>query len=264
MVDINKNSPPPLQSQNPYQAPTSAMQMAVSYDNELIDPQRLSIGAGWSWISDAWQIFKAAIGTWLLSVLIMLVVGIIVAIIPVLQLLSGALNVFFMAGVAYMAHKIVNDEPISVGDLLIGLQKNTLQLFLVFVFGAVAMIVIIGLLIILGLVFGLGFSSFLSQNTSLMIMLLMVLIALALLIPVYMAMWFAPVLVILHDRPATEAMKLSFFACLRNLLPFLWYGIVLGLFMLLALLPLGLGVFITLPLMMISCYTAYRQIMTRI
>ena len=38
--------------------------------------------------------------------------------------------------------------------------------------------------------------------------------------------WFAPALVALRGATAVEAMKLSFFACLRNWVPFLVYGLI--------------------------------------
>ena len=38
--------------------------------------------------------------------------------------------------------------------------------------------------------------------------------------------WFAPALVALRGATAVEAMKLSFFSCLRNWVPFLVYGLI--------------------------------------
>ena len=55
---------------------------------------------------------------------------------------------------------------------------------------------------------------------------LALLIMLALLLPVMMAIWFAPPLVVFHDQGAIEAMKESFVGCLRNVVPFLVYGVV--------------------------------------
>lgn len=266
MTDLNKFPPPPPTQQpvNPYQAPTSSIQIAHHNDGELIDPQGLSVGAGWSWISDAWQLFKGNIGTWIITGIITLVISFVLSLIPIVQFFAGVLNVFFVAGVAYMAHKQVNDEPFSVGDLFIGFQKNTTQLILVFVFGVVAILGIIMVLGILAAIFGAGLSSLMDGNLSITFFLLIGLIGLALIIPISMAIWFAPILVILHNKQAIDAMKISFSACIRNILPFLWYGIVIFLLYILATIPLGLGWLVMLPLTMISAYTAYRQIMTRI
>ncbi len=46
------------------------------------------------------------------------------------------------------------------------------------------------------------------------------LVALTLSIPLMMAAWFAPLLVIFKDMPPLEAMRLSFVACLKNIIAF--------------------------------------------
>ena len=53
-----------------------------------------------------------------------------------------------------------------------------------------------------------------------------VLVATLAALPLMMACWFAPALVMLrHDEPVA-AMKTSFFACLANVLPMLVYGLI--------------------------------------
>ena len=47
------------------------------------------------------------------------------------------------------------------------------------------------------------------------------LIVFALLLPVFMALWFAPALAMFHQQGPAEAMKASFVACLKNVVPFL-------------------------------------------
>jgi uncharacterized membrane protein len=91
-------------------------------------------------------------------------------------------------------------------------------------------------------------------------MVLASLIVVALLLPVMMAMWFAPVLVVFHELGAWEAMKQSFSGCLKNILPFLWYSVLLVLLSILAAIPIGLGFLILWPVIMASLYTAYRDI----
>src|SRR5438045_4210958 len=64
--------------------------------------------------------------------------------------------------------------------------------------------------------------------------------ALALLLPLMAAYWFAPVLVVMHDLPPLEAMKASFFACFANFIPFLVYSILMIPLFILAAIPFGL------------------------
>jgi uncharacterized membrane protein len=75
-----------------------------------------------------------------------------------------------------------------------------------------------------------------------------------------MAYWFAPALVAIDGLSALAAMKLSFIGCIRNVLPFLLYGIVMFVLTILASIPLLLGLLVLLPVMIASMYTAYRDI----
>jgi uncharacterized membrane protein len=89
---------------------------------------------------------------------------------------------------------------------------------------------------------------------------LAVLLALALSVPVYMAVWFAAPLVALNDFDPIAALKASFVACLKNVVPFLLYGVVLFAFAIVASIPLGLGWLVLGPVLAASVYTAYRDI----
>jgi uncharacterized membrane protein len=94
-------------------------------------------------------------------------------------------------------------------------------------------------------------------------MLLAMLIVMALLLPVMAAMWFAPLLVVFHELGAWEAMMQSFSGAMKNFLPFLWYGVLLLLLSILAMIPLGLGFLVLWPVIAASLYTAYRDIYLR-
>ncbi|MDR3222026.1 MAG: hypothetical protein LBU46_08510, partial [Candidatus Accumulibacter sp.] len=81
-------------------------------------------------------------------------------------------------------------------------------------------------------------------------------------VPLFMSAWFAPALVALYDLAAFEAMKLSFRGCMRNLLPFLIYGLAFIVLAVLASLPLLLGWLLLMPSMVCSVYASYRDIFT--
>jgi uncharacterized membrane protein len=57
-------------------------------------------------------------------------------------------------------------------------------------------------------------------------------------------------------------MRESFVASFRNFLPMLVYGIVMFALLLLAMLPLALGLFVWVPLLAASAYASYRSIFT--
>jgi len=93
--------------------------------------------------------------------------------------------------------------------------------------------------------------------------LLIVLVVLALMLPLIMALWFAPALVVFHDVQPMAAMKSSFQGCLRNIVPFLVYGVVGFLLAIVALIPLGLGLLVYGPLIWGTMYVGYRDIFVR-
>jgi uncharacterized membrane protein len=90
--------------------------------------------------------------------------------------------------------------------------------------------------------------------------LLFMLVFFALYIPIIMAYWFAPALVILEQKSAMTAMKESFQACLKNIAPFLLYGIIALVLSLLAMIPLGLGLIVLVPTLTASIYASFKDI----
>jgi uncharacterized membrane protein len=75
-----------------------------------------------------------------------------------------------------------------------------------------------------------------------------------------MAAWFAPLLVIFKGTPPLEAMRLSFFACLKNIIAFQIYAVILVVLTIIATVPYGLGLFVLVPTLFASIYTSYKDI----
>ena len=100
-----------------------------------------------------------------------------------------------------------------------------------------------------------------NQNPDLVpVILSAVLLALILSIPLVMASWFAPALVYFRDQRPLKAMALSIKACNKNLLPFLVFGLLFLPLLFLALIPLGLGLLVMLPVMLISQYVSFLDV----
>ena len=79
-------------------------------------------------------------------------------------------------------------------------------------------------------------------------------------LPLLMAMWFAPLLVVFQRRPVVRSLLESVVACLKNLLPFLVYGAALIALGVIALIPFGLGLFLLVPTVFASIYASYRDL----
>ena len=75
-----------------------------------------------------------------------------------------------------------------------------------------------------------------------------------------MALWFSSALVVFHERTAGAAMQESFIACLRNIVPFLIYSVIVLLLSMAASIPFGLGWLVLGPTLAASLYTGYRDV----
>lgn len=220
---------------------------------------------GWTWIVDAWTLFKRAPGPWILITIVYLVILIAINFVPLVgQLANGVLWAVFGGGIMLGCRQLHEGGKLEVGSLFAGFRTRLGPLAAV---GAITLAASLVVTFVVGFATGGVLFTALSGNAdSAAIMaaggalLLALLIITALLLPVTMAAWFAVPLVALQNKGAIEAMGLSFFACLRNMMPFLIYGLVLLLLSIVASIPFGLGWLVLGPVIAASIYTAYRDI----
>ena len=91
-------------------------------------------------------------------------------------------------------------------------------------------------------------------------MVLALLVSLVLSVPLMMGVWFAPALVLFNGMEAVDALKASFAANLKNLVPMLVYGIFVLVLAFFAALPAGLGFLVLAPVLAGSIYAQYRDL----
>ena len=226
-------------------------------------------GQGMAWLSAAWDLFKRAPGIWIALVVIYIVLAMVLSFIPMIgQLALTLLGPVFMGGILLGCKALGDGEELRIDHLFAGFKEKLGPLVIV---GALYL----GGLVIIGvLVFGLGAMLFganalanlgsgamgMNAGSAIISMLLLSCLVLLLALPLAMAMWFAPALVVFHDMQPVVAMRSSFFASLKNIMPMLIYGLILMVLAIVATIPFGLGWLILLPVLMASSYTAYRDI----
>lgn len=254
---------------NPYQTPQSEMNTPEQYSGELVlleSPNSLSFGDGFSWLGGAWQIFMERPLLWLGAGLIHLIVMTLLALIPFVGgIIMGLIAPTFLAGMAYMAYGIESQEEIEIGDLFVGFKNNFLDFILLFIWQfllALALVIPVGIVAVmaiggLAVVMGGNF-----EDTSLLGILMIALVVLLCVMPLILTMVFSPILIVFHQQSAWTAMKLSLKACLANLMPFLSFGIVALILIIISAVTFGLAGLVITPLISISTYIAYRQILT--
>jgi uncharacterized membrane protein len=255
-------------STNPYAPPSAqvADQTVIQRGNYVPGGRGVPAGHGWNWIAEGWTLFKRAPWVWIAIIVTFAVIYFVVALVPFVGLLASfLLGPVFGAGLMLGCRAIEEGGELEFKHLFEGFSKRPGPLVAV---GALYLAAWIGILLVAALVGGVGvFALFLgggqdpaAMAAALTTVLLVVLIVLALSIPVLMAVWFAPALVVFHELGPVEAMKDSFLGCMRNILPFLVYGIMFTLLAILATIPLGLGWLVLGPVTAASIYTAYRDI----
>jgi hypothetical protein len=92
--------------------------------------------------------------------------------------------------------------------------------------------------------------------------LVLLLLCLLLIVPISMAAWLAPALIILHGLAQVEALRASLEASRRNLGALTVYGLVFLPLALAATVILGLGWLFLVPLMLLSTYAAFEDLCT--
>jgi uncharacterized membrane protein len=250
---------------NPYAPPESDVTPAEA--GAFGSPRKVAAGNGWRWIADGWGHFRQNPGPWIGATLVwLLLMGAMSAVPMVGSLASSILGPVFLAGFMLGANAQYEGEDFEVRHLFAGFSERFGALALVGLLNLVGVIVII---VIAGVVFGGALFAMMGSgfepdpaNLEQMIVPLLgaVLLVLALMLPLMMAYWFAPALVVLGKLSPTQALKASFSACTRNMLPFFIYGLALSLLTIVAIIPLALGFLVLIPVVTASVFTSYRDI----
>lgn len=235
-----------------------------------MEVRKVDAGRGWQWIVGGFALFRKNPPIWIALFVIYFLIVIVVSIIPVVgPLVMTLLAPVFTAGFMLACRGVEAGEELELGYLIAGFKHNTGQLVTVGGLYLVGSIIILGLMMMSGggAILGsaaLGQMQGVEPNEAMVGamggMLIALLVAFALLIPLLMAYWFAPALVVLRNMTAMDAMKLSFVGCLRNMWPFLVYGGIAFILMMIAMIPFGLGMLILVPVLNASIYLGYKDI----
>ncbi len=226
---------------------------------------------GWRWIVDAFVLFRKAAVSWLLLNVVLVAVGWLLGKVPGAgEYLFYLLAPIFIGGIMAACRNLQYGGMVAVADLFRGFRQNTSALVSLGVVHLLCMLLIEGLIRsvagpeFLGVTRGeipIDDPSVRTPEVQSRILLAMV-VSLALYLPMAMALWFSPALVMLDNQPPLRALALSLLACLRNLLPFLVFSVASSALFLLALVPYAAGLVLWVPIMALAIYTSYRDVFT--
>ena len=226
--------------------------------------RQVGVGNAFDWLRHGWAIFVVNPGVWLAIMVLLIVIMLGLAIVPGIgHLATHLLTPILAAGMLLGCDKVTRGETLAVTDLFGGFQRNSGPLVMLGVLYLLAMLVVF----VLGFLFaggsvagGLLMHGPLGTGFAVGGIFLAVLISLVLLVPVLMAIWFAPALVVFNQLQPIDALKASFHACLKNTLPLLVYGLIGMVLCFFAALPVGLGFLVLGPVLAGSVYASYRDI----
>ncbi len=222
-------------------------------------------GRAWSWITEGFELFRRQPGPWIALIVVAALAFIGLALVPVIgPLASLVVAPVFAAGAFIACRDEERGEGVQVAHLFAGFRDRFQTLACI---GLIYLGITVAIALVVGLGTGVGLWTLLGSGADPLAVagagvtiLLALLVMLALLLPVFMALWFSPALVVFHQHTAGEAMKASFIACLRNIVPFLIYSVIVLLLSMVASIPFGLGWLVLGPTLAASLYTGYRDI----
>ena len=222
---------------------------------------------GIQWLLSGFYIFRRAPLSWVLVCGALFLIFIFAVLIPFVgNLIFTLVYPALLGGIMLGCRDLEEGKSFGISHLFSGLENYLAALI------TVGGIYVTGLILVFGLAATIGGQQMTDMlfygkrgNESEMMgvmssMLTSFLILLTLSLPLTMASFFAPMLVVFHKFPPIIAMQHSLFACLRNIIPFSVYFIVLTLAIVLAALPYGAGLIILIPTIYASMYVCYKDI----
>ncbi len=225
--------------------------------------RRVPAGHGLNWLGGGWSLFRRAPGVWIGITVAFVVIVILLGFVPIANLLASVLAPVFVGGILIGCRALHDGDDLNFGHLFAGFTGghlgNLVLVGVIYLAGVMLIGLTVGILSAL-LIGGAGLSAIGQLSmAALPPLLLLMLVAAAMTVPLAMAVWYAPALVVFHQVGAFEAMTTSFGVALRNFMPFFVYGLAFLVLAVLATLPFGLGWLVLTPVTFATVYVSYRD-----
>jgi hypothetical protein len=237
----------------------------------------VAAGRGWQWLVEGFGLFRKSSAMWTALTIVLALLWVVSLIIPVLgPLLFTLLSPLLFAGLMIGCRALENGEPLEIAHLFAGFKQQAAPLV------TVGGVYLVGTVIVVGIVLVIAGGPMLPAvltkpgtdietiRAAVRSMALALAVGAAVYLPLLMLIWFAPLLVVFNGLAPVAAMKLSFAACVRNMLPFMVYGAAILLLWLVLSLPAVLGAIggllviallvASIPVLICSIYTSYKDI----
>ena len=242
-----------------------------------MEPRVVAAGRGWRWLVEGFGLFRKNPAMWIALTIALALMWVVSLVIPVLgPLLFNLMSPLLFAGLMIGCRALENGEPLEVAHLFAGFKQQAAPLVTVGGVYLVGTVVVMGIVLVIaggsvppsGLPkTGMDMEALRAAARS---MALAFAVGAAVYLPLLMLIWFAPLLVVFNGLAPVAAMKLSFAACARNMLPFMVYSAAILLLWLVLSLPAVLGAIggllviallvASIPVLICSIYASYKDI----
>lgn len=225
-------------------------------------------GRGLAWWTEGWALFTKSAVLWIALALLLIIIVFVLGLIPLLGALAASLLIpVFMGSWMLAARKVEGGGTLEIGDLFTCFKGEKLTPLLVMGALLVAAVLVIGIVAgvlgagaLFGMFAGGAHQSMGGMFAAMGASMLVVLFVLAVSVLLGMAFWFAPALVVFRGTQPVDALRNSFAASLKNIVPFLIYSVIYFIASIVATIPFGLGWIVLVPVLMLTLYVSYRDI----
>ncbi|NOY17766.1 MAG: hypothetical protein GXP23_12770 [Gammaproteobacteria bacterium] len=227
----------------------------------------VSAGQGISWFKCGWDLFKQDFGTWFIMFLILVGLSIVLSFIPfigslALMIISPAL----MGGFMYAASEMDNGNKIEIGYLFQGFRDKA-RMNKLLILGGIYLLLQVLLIIVMFSLIGGSVMMSASETGSVdpadimssgmgFSMILIILGGLTIMV----GFIYSTPLVMLDNMAPIESIKASYSAGFKNILPLLVFSLLYLLLAIVAIIPIGLGFLILIPVSITALYCSYKSI----
>lgn len=248
-----------MTEENPFLTPAGRIDRPPSGEGRSVE-----VSQAIDWFRRGWQAFARDPGMWLAITVVFLVIFLVMSFVPFIGSIAAMLlGPVFIGGMMLGCRAAAGGGELRLDYLFAGFKQATQPLIMVGVYYLIAWVLVMVVVFLVvgggaltGALVGHASGAGIAAGGFVFAMLL----SLALSVPIAMAVWFAPALVALRGDAPLDALKRSFSACLRNIGPFLVFGLIALVAGIVATIPFGLGLLVLLPVFLAAVHASYVDI----
>lgn len=218
--------------------------------------RNVNVNRGVEWITGGFNLFMKKPGEWLIAGLGLFVISFVLGWIPMVGSAAATLVGVVAVGAFFRACQAIEagQDPIVAAQNAAG---NTNLIILGLIGAAIAAVISV---VSWALAFFV-FAAFMASPTlGVGMIFLAPLVAMVLSLPLIMATWLAPGLVVLKGTAPLDAVRLSFSAAIKNFLPFIIFFFLGMIACIAGGLLMGVGLIFVYPLLICGAYVAFKDI----